>query len=91
MAHQGARNIILASRSGLAQKGTEEMIESLRPLKTKIEVRQCDVGIKTDVQRMVSECAKIMPPIRGVIHGAFVSKVSYRIPSQARYQKKWYL
>ncbi len=52
------------------------MIESLSSLKIKIEVRQCNVGLEADVQSMVSECAKIMPPIRGVIHGAFVNKVS---------------
>jgi hypothetical protein len=56
------------------------MIESLSSLAVKIEVRQCNVGKKADVQRMVSECAKIMPPIRGVIHGAFANKVGCRLP-----------
>lgn len=56
------------------------MIESLSSLGVKIEVRQCNVSKKADVQRMVSECADIMPPIRGVIHGAFVDKVSCRLP-----------
>lgn len=79
MVHQGARNIILASRTGLAQQETGHMIESLSSLRIKIEVRQCNAAHEADVQRMVSECAKIMPPIRGVIHGAFVNKVSCRL------------
>lgn len=52
------------------------MIEHLSLLDVKIEVRQCDVGNEADVQKLVSHCSQMMPPIRGVLHGTFVSKVS---------------
>ncbi len=79
MAEHGAKNIILASRSGLTQPNTRDMIQNLRGLGVKVEVRQCDVGNANDVRYMVLECAEMMPPIGGVIHGAFVNRVSVSI------------
>ena len=76
MAHHGAKNIILASRSGLAQPNTKDMIEKLKALGVRVEVRQCDVGVEDDIRCMVLECAETMPPIGGVMHGAFVNRVS---------------
>ena len=77
MAQHGAKYIILASRSGLSQPDTREMIEELAHIGINVEVRQCDVGSQTDVDLLVSECSEILPPIRGVVHGAFVSRVGY--------------
>ena len=75
MVQHGAKNSILVNRSGLPQPDTRKMIESLNSFEAKIEVRRCDVGDEGEVCRLVSDCAVIMPPIRGVVHGAFVSKV----------------
>lgn len=79
MAHHGAKNIILASRSGLTQPNTKDMIGNLEKLGVKVEIRQCDVGNGDAVRYMVLECAEIMPPIGGVIHGAFVNRVGVLI------------
>lgn len=79
MAHHGGKNIILASRSGLTQPNTKGMIEELKTIGVRVEVRQCDVGIWDEVRYLVLECAQTMPPIGGVIHGAFVSSVSVTI------------
>ena len=78
MAHHGAKNIILASRSGQTQLVAKHMVEELSSIGVKVEIRKCDVSIKDDVRLLISECAEIMPPIGGVIHGAYVNKVCSR-------------
>ena len=75
MAHRGAKNVILASRSGQTQILAKNMVAELSSIGVKVEIRKCDVSIEADMRLLVSECAKIMPPIGGVIHGAYVNKV----------------
>ncbi|KAL8763349.1 MAG: hypothetical protein Q9184_000820 [Pyrenodesmia sp. 2 TL-2023] len=69
-AKEGAKNIILASRSGLDQAGVNELVENLRALDVHVHVERCDVSDEAQVKRLISTCQEIMPPIRGVIHGA---------------------
>lgn len=76
MGKHGAKNIILASRSGRKQANTMEVVEELLSLGVKVQVCQSDVAIAEDLQRLISDCARSMPPIGGVIHGAYVNKVS---------------
>ena len=79
MADRGAKNIILASRSGKAQRDIMSLIEELAGKGVRVEVCQADVAKELDVSRMISECAKIMPPVKGVIHAAWVNKVCGKI------------
>lgn len=76
MGKNGAKNIILASRSGKKQAGTMEMVKDLMTLGVNVEVCQSDVAIADDLQRLISDCSRSMPPIGGVIHGAYVNKVN---------------
>ena len=75
MAQNGAKNIILASRSGKKQASAVEVAQELEALGTTIEVYACDVAIEADLQRLIEDCELTMPPIGGVIHGAYVNKV----------------
>jgi phthiocerol/phenolphthiocerol synthesis type-I polyketide synthase C len=84
MADRGAKNIILASRSGKAQENTISLIEELSEKGVRVEVCQVDVARELDVSRMVSECAEIMPPVKGVIHAAWVNKVCGKIMLEHR-------
>lgn len=77
MAQHGARNIILASRSGQNKANIVDLVEDLATLGVNVKVYQCDVAVEADLQLLITECAKIMPPIGGVIHGAYVNKVSH--------------
>ena len=77
MAQHGAKNIILSSRSGKKQVNIMEMVNELGALGVKVEVYQSNVAIAEDLQRLVSDCAKSMPRIGGVIHGAYVNKVRF--------------
>ena len=75
MGEHGAKNIILSSRSGRKEASTMEMVKELVALGVKVEVYQSNVAIAEDLRRLVSDCAKSMPRIGGVIHGAYVNKV----------------
>ncbi|KAL8659558.1 MAG: hypothetical protein Q9202_007068 [Teloschistes flavicans] len=70
LAGQGARHIILASRSGMQQKGVSELVEELKAINVEVVVKQCNIADSAQVQSMIDDVNKTMPPIRGVIHGA---------------------
>ena len=70
LAGQGAKNIVLASRSGVRQRGIPELIDEFKVLGVNIVVIACDIADRNQVQRLVDECRQTMPPVRGVIHGA---------------------
>ncbi|KAL8744188.1 MAG: hypothetical protein Q9190_003535 [Brigantiaea leucoxantha] len=70
LARQGARHIILASRSGSDQAGVTELVDELDSLDVHVHVRKCDVADSKQVQALIDTCRDIIPPIRGVIHGA---------------------
>ena len=42
----------------------------------KVEVYQSDIAIAEELRLLISDCAQSMPRIGGVIHGAYVNKVS---------------
>lgn len=75
MAQHGAKNIILSSRSGKEQANIMEIVEELGILDVQVEVYKSDIAIAEDLQRLISDCAKSMPRIGGVIHGAYVNRV----------------
>lgn len=75
MAEHGAKNIILASRSGKTQSDTMELVRKLSLIDVRVEVYRCDVASMAELGQLISECEKTMPPIHGIIHGAYVNKV----------------
>ena len=79
LAKNGARNIVLISRSGLSSAPTRAFVEDMRALHAtvKIVVRACDVGNRVQFQDLLKELEDMMPPIKGVIHGAMVLQVSW--------------
>lgn len=72
LAREGAKNIILASRSGSDSKGIPELVEELQIAGVKVFVGRCDVADLPQVESLIRSCQETMPPIRGVIHGAMV-------------------
>ena len=75
MAKHGAKNIILASRSGKSQSDTMEMVQRLSVEDVRVKVCECDMASAAEVGHLFGECRKSLPPIRGIIHGAYVNKV----------------
>ena len=77
LSSQGAKKIILASRSGISQASTRELIDNLKKHGTEVVVYTCDIGKPSQVEDMIHWVQETMPPIRGVIHGAMVIQVSH--------------
>ncbi|RDL31344.1 Uncharacterized protein BP5553_09553 [Venustampulla echinocandica] len=72
MARNGARHIILLSRSPAVKGKVKDLIQKLEQLEANVSVRQCNVAEQRDVEKIVAECTHDMPPIRGVIHSAMI-------------------
>ena len=75
----GAKSLILISRSGMDAAGAADAVEALGPSGAVITVRKCDVAAKTALWAVLHDCAQTLPPIRGVVQGAMVLKVSLEI------------
>ncbi|MCJ1466203.1 hypothetical protein MMC07_004822 [Pseudocyphellaria aurata] len=74
LARQGAKYIILASRSGLVHPAIQGLVDELGAMDVEVAVHACDISDRSQVANLVEDSAKKMPPIRGVIHGAMVLK-----------------
>lgn len=80
LAKNGARNIAVVSRSGeVAMRSPKWAValDELRSFGARMFICKCDVGDKGDLQAALGRLAQEgAPPVRGVIHGAAVFKVS---------------
>jgi NAD(P)-dependent dehydrogenase (short-subunit alcohol dehydrogenase family) len=75
MAGKGARNLILLSRSGPVTKVAIELLKKLMRLGVRVEAPKCDVSSSEEISRILLECSKELPPIKGCIQSAMVLKV----------------
>lgn len=76
MVGKGARNLVLLSRTGSATGKVKELIDELTQLGANVVVRSCDVVDTSSVENIVTKELVNMPPVRGVVHGAMVLRVS---------------
>lgn len=74
MVENGAKNLILTSRSGLSKSGAQESVELLKAKGANVAVYACDVSDPLQVSKVLSR-ASSMPRIRGVVQGAMVLQV----------------
>lgn len=75
MLKQGARNFIFASPSGSEKQRAKEAITLLKDQGARVVVFKCDISNITDLDRVLEDGRKDMPPIRGIIHAPLVLKV----------------
>lgn len=75
MISKGARHIVLLSRSGSSSGKVHELIEEANAAGATIVVRACDIANRTQVDAVLNSLSDL-PPVRGLIHGAMVLKVS---------------
>jgi len=78
MVDQGARNLVLVSRSGTVAGKVKTLIDELASVGAKVIVKRCDVSDSNSVETLIRKEMAGMPEIKGVIHGAMVLKVSNR-------------
>lgn len=77
MFHQGARHLILLSRSGIKSSSTaEKFAAKLKEKGVSIYAPQCDISDPEAVEAVMRYAESNMPPIRGCIQAAMVIKVS---------------
>ena len=83
MSSEGAKYIILASRSGQNADDLQSLIKDLENVGTRVDVQKCDVAQASDVDRLL-KCitSEELPPLAGVIHGAMALKVCAEAPKQ---------
>ena len=69
---EGARTVVLMSRSGVPQDGDAATLEALRATAERVVVERGDVSCEDDVRRVLARIDRELPPLRGVIHAAMV-------------------
>eukprot|EP00445_Apocalathium_hangoei_P064943 CAMPEP_0204108020 /NCGR_PEP_ID=MMETSP0361-20130328/472_1 /ASSEMBLY_ACC=CAM_ASM_000343 /TAXON_ID=268821 /ORGANISM="Scrippsiella Hangoei, Strain SHTV-5" /LENGTH=306 /DNA_ID=CAMNT_0051057583 /DNA_START=11 /DNA_END=928 /DNA_ORIENTATION=+ len=70
-AEQGARHVVLVSRSGIAAAGMEPWFRKLAASPDmQVVLKQCDICAKEFVARCFGELETEMPPIKGIFHAA---------------------
>lgn len=72
MAQQGARHLVLMSRSGPPDDAAHATIAALRESGIEVIDARGDVTVQADVQRIVDDVQNSKFPLAGVIHGAMV-------------------
>lgn len=72
MASQGAKQLIVPSRSGAATEAAMQVVNELTAMGVRIVTPQCDVSVADAFQRVLNEYAQVMGPIRGCINATMV-------------------
>ena len=87
MVSRGAKNLVLLSRSAADSPKTASFVEELVEAGcNRVLPVNCDVASEDDLARAMDTCAREgLPPIRGVIHAAFVLHVSSLASRRIRY------
>ena len=75
MLRHGAKHFIFASPRGSAKQKAKETVALLKEQGAQVTVFKCDISRIDDLDQLLEQSRLDMPPIRGVIHGALVSKV----------------
>jgi thioester reductase-like protein len=72
MVRQGARNVLLFSRSGPRDEAVLRDIEQMRAAGVNVLDERGDVTRLEDVVGVVKKIGKELPPLRGIVHAAMV-------------------
>jgi NADPH:quinone reductase-like Zn-dependent oxidoreductase len=83
MVKRGAKNLVLLSRSAGTSEKTSAFAEDLRQAGCRrVLPISCDVANEESLGDAIDKCAQEgLPPIRGIIHAAFVLRVSVENPN----------
>ena len=72
MVAHGARNLVLLSRNGPRDSSAVELIEGLRQAGARVVEARGDVTRYEDLQALIDQISRELPPLIGVVHGAMV-------------------
>ncbi|WP_218651874.1 type I polyketide synthase [Nostoc sp. C052] len=79
LVEQGARYLILLSRSGINTREKQEAVKQLRAAGVEIITPIADVSDGESLRNAISELLRKLPPISGIIHAAGSDGGMYRI------------
>ncbi len=72
LARQGAKHLVLMSRSGLAEASAVAAVEALRADGVQVEVCALDIADASQLGAELRRLRGVCPPVKGVIHSAMV-------------------
>ncbi|KAI0600762.1 putative polyketide synthase [Biscogniauxia sp. FL1348] len=72
LVNQGARNLILLSRSGGQSESSRSLVRRLTDQGAHVETPACDITDLKFLRTVIDQCMLTMPPIRGCIQAAMV-------------------
>jgi acyl transferase domain-containing protein/NADPH:quinone reductase-like Zn-dependent oxidoreductase/SAM-dependent methyltransferase/acyl carrier protein len=72
LVEHGARQLVLAGRSGAASAAAQAAIDRLRQAGAVVSVARADVANAEQLAQLLAEIRRTLPPLRGVIHAAMV-------------------
>ena len=75
LVQQGARHVIMASRSGPHGRGIRNLVDEFNAIGASLNVYSRDVANQDELKRVIDTDAASMPPICGVIQAAMVLRV----------------
>ena len=82
MIAQGARYLVLISRSGATTKEAKTFVEEIQTSGVTVATPKCDISDESSVKSTLLQLADSMPPIRGCIQASMVLQVRNPILSQ---------
>ena len=74
---QGARHLVLLGRRGVASPDAEPVLAGMRETGAHIKVAAVDITQEDQVNRLLDDIGKSMPPLRGIFHAAVVFDDGY--------------
>lgn len=83
MASQGARNLVILSRSGPDSEAAKQLVTELQETCENIATPTCDISDCEALREVMAQCLSIMPPVKGCIQGAMVLQVSLSTLTQS--------
>ncbi len=75
MMEKGAKNILLVSRKATSHPNAEQLISQGKASGCNVQIRDCDLADENSLVACLRDCARTMPPVRGVINAAMVLDV----------------
>lgn len=79
LVRQGARYLILLSRSGPSTAKALELLSELKEKGAYIEAPCCDISNEESLRAVLGSCSARLPPIKGCIQASMVLKVRMRV------------
>ena len=100
MASNGAKQLIVPSRSGAASKAAMEVVSELTKMGVRIVTPRCDISVASSVHTILEDYAQLMSPIRGCINATMVlrdsifenmTRVQWESTIRSKVQSSWNL